>query len=346
MAKKLKNTESSDNQQVVLNEKLFVDLSQLIEQSRHQVAMQANSTLTILFWQVGKRINDEILQNQRGEYGKQIVATVATQLEHLYGRNFAEKNVRRMIQFAEIFSDMQIVVTLSRQLTWSHFLVLIPLKSDEAKQFYAQLSIKEKLGVRELRKQIANKAFERTEIANIQVMQNENFPINTFKDPYLLDFLGLQNGYLEKDIETAILNELEKFILELGKGFAFVERQKRMIIDGEDFYLDLLFYNRSLKRLVAIELKLGKFQAKHKGQMELYLKWLNKNERQEGEETPIGLILCAESSKEQVELLEMHKDGIIVSEYWTELPPKKELERKLHTALIEAKERFERKKLL
>ncbi len=346
MAKKIKNTEFPDHQIGFPHEKLFTDLLELIEQSRHQVAMQANSTLTILFWQVGKRINDDILQNQRAEYGKQIVPTVSAQLEHDYGRNFTEKNVRRMMQFADIFSDMQIVVTLSRQLTWSHFLVLIPLKSEQAKQFYAQLVINHTLGVRELRKQIANKAFERTEIANIQAKQNDNFPINTFKDPYLLDFLGLQNGYLEKDIETAILHELEKFILELGKGFAFVERQKRMIIDGEDFYLDLLFYHRSLKRLVAIELKLGKFQAKHKGQMELYLKWLNKNERQEGEETPIGLILCAESSKEQVELLEMHKDGIMVAEYWTELPSKKELERKLHTALIEAKERFERKKLL
>ncbi|WP_051349502.1 PDDEXK nuclease domain-containing protein [Chryseobacterium gregarium] len=346
MAKKIKNTESPAHQIGFPSEKLFTDLLELIEQNRHQVAMQANSTLTILFWQVGKRINDDILQNQRAEYGKQIVPTVSAQLEHTYGRNFTEKNVRRMMQFADIFSDMQIVVTLSRQLTWSHFLVLIPLKSEQAKQFYAQLAINETLGVRELRKQIANKAFERTEIANIQAKQNDNFPINTFKDPYLLDFLGLQNGYLEKDIETAILHELEKFILELGKGFAFVERQKRMIIDGEDFYLDLLFYHRSLKRLVAIELKLGKFQAKHKGQMELYLKWLNKNERQEGEETPIGLILCAESSKEQVELLEMHKDGIMVAEYWTQLPSKKELERKLHTALIEAKERFERKKLL
>ncbi|MCD1116693.1 PDDEXK nuclease domain-containing protein [Chryseobacterium turcicum] len=346
MAKKSQNLQSTDNQSGFSNEKLFVDLSQLIEQSRHQVAMQANSTLTVLFWQVGKRINDDILQNQRAEYGKQIVPTVSTQLEHHYGRNFTERNVRRMMQFAEQFQELEIVSPLATQLSWSHFTELLPLKTYEAKLFYAQLSIEGKFGKRELRKQIASKAFERTEIVNIQVTQNENFPINTFKDPYLLDFLGLQNGYLEKDVETAILSELEKFILELGKGFAFVERQKRMIIDGEDFYLDLLFYHRSLKRLVAIELKLGKFQAKHKGQMELYLKWLDKNERQEGEETPIGLILCAESSKEQVELLEMHKDGIIVSEYWTELPSKKELERKLHVALIEARERFERKKLL
>ena len=142
------------------------------------------------------------------------------------------------------------------------------------------------------------------------------------------------------------LRELEQFILEIGKGFAFVERQKRMIIDGEDYHLDLLFFHRKLKRLVAIDLKLGKFQAKDKGQMELYLKWLDRYEKQEGEEKPIGLILCAETSREQVELLELHKDGIMVAEYWTELPPKKELEKKLHQALIEARENIEKRKLL
>jgi hypothetical protein len=168
---------------------------------------------------------------------------------------------------------------------------------------------------------------------------------NVFKDPYFLDFLGLKNDYLEKDLETAILRELESFILELGKGFAFVERQKRMIIDGEDFYLDLLFYHRHLKRLVAVELKLGKFHAKHKGQMELYLRWLDRYEKQEGEQSPIGLILCAESRREQVELLEMYKDGIMVAEYWTELPPKRELEKRLHLLLIEAKERLAIKRL-
>ncbi len=207
-------------------------------------------------------------------------------------------------------------------MSWSHFVTLLPLKNQEAKLFYAHTASNQALGVRDLRKQIETKAFERTSIANLQAIPTNSNTYNTFKDPYFLDFLGLQSTYLEKDLEEAILRDLEAFILELGTGFAFVERQKRMIIDGEDFYLDLLFYHRNLKRLVAIELKLGKFEAKHKGQMELYLKWLDKYEKKEGELSTVGLILCAESSREQVELLEMHKDGIMVAEYWTELPPK------------------------
>ena len=324
---------------------LFNELSQLIEKSKHLVEVQANSTVTILFWQVGNRINQDILQNKRAEYGKQIVPTLSAQLENKYGRNFTEKNVRRMLRFAEQFSDFQIVATLSRQLSWSHFVELLPLKTLEAKLFYAQNASNNLFGIRELRRQIALKAFERTNIADAQIIESTEIPFNTFKDPYILDLLGLQNTFLEKDLEDAILHDLEIFILELGKGFTFVERQKRMIIDGEDFNLDLLFYHRKLKRLVAIELKLGKFQAKHKGQMELYLKWLDKYEKQEGENTPIGLILCAESSREQIELLEMHKDGIMVAEYWTDLPPKKQFEEKIHLLLTEAKERIERKKL-
>lgn len=247
-----------------------------------------------------------------------------------------------MMQFAEQFAEQQIVVPMARQLTWSHILILLPIKSKEAKMYYSQKAAEERWSKRDLRKQIENKAYERTELANLQIAQSDVIPPDTFKDPYLLGFLGLQDTYLEKDIEAAVLRELETFILEMGKGFAFVERQKRMIIDGEDFYLDLLFYNRTIKRLVAIELKLGKFQAKHKGQMELYLKWLDKYEKKEGENQPIGLILCAESSREQIELLELHKDGIVVAEYWTDLPPKKELARKLHGMLMEARERLGR----
>ena len=250
-----------------------------------------------------------------------------------------------MIQFAEQFPEESIVVTLSRQLTWSHILNILPLKSRPAKLHYIQSISENQWSVRELRLQIANKAFERTAIANAQISGSAIIPFDTFKDPYILDFLQLKNGYLEKDIEMAILKELESFILEVGKGFAFVERQKRMIIDGEDFYLDLLFFHRRLRRLVAIELKLGKFQAADKGQMELYLKWLDRYEKQSGEERPIGLILCAEKSSEQVELLELHKDGVMVSEYWTELPPKERLENRLHQALADARERLERRKL-
>lgn len=325
---------------------LLTELSQLIEQSQQQVVAQANSTLTLLFWHIGNRINNEILQNKRADYGKQIVLTLSTELKERYGRNFELGNLRRMIQFAEQFPDIQIVGPLARQLSWSHFTILIPIKNQEAKLFYANLAAESLLGKRELRKQISTKTFERSSIANLQNTSNHPAIHNTFKDPYFLDFLGLQNTYLEKDLEEAILRELEAFILELGKGFAFVERRKRMIIDGEDFHLDLLFYHRNLKRLVAIELKLGKFEARHKGQMELYLKWLDKYEKAEGELPPVGLILCAESSSEQIELLEMHKDGIMVAEYWTELPPKKQLEKKIHSILIEAKERIGRTKLI
>ena len=339
MSKKTNSISISEND-------LFNELSKLIEQNKQQAAVQVNSTITILFWQVGNRIYQEILQNKRAEYGKQIVLTLSAQLENKYGRNFTEKNVRRMLRFAEQFTDFQIVVTLSRQLSWSHFIELLPLKTIEAKLFYANQVGNSLMSVRDLRRQVALKAFERTNIADAQIIETTQIPFNTFKDPYILDLLGLENTFLEKDLEDAILHDLETFILELGKGFTFVERQKRMIIDGEDFNLDLLFYHRKLKRLVAIELKLGKFQAKYKGQMELYLKWLNKYEKQEGENTPIGLIRCAESSREQIELLEMHKDGIMVAEYWTDLPPKRQFEEKIHLLLTEAKERIERKKLL
>lgn len=324
---------------------LLNDIISIIEETKTKVILQSNSSLTIMFWHIGKRIQNEILQNKRAEYGKQILVTLSRELILQYGSTYNEKNLRRMIQFFDKFSEIEIVVTLSRHLSWSHFLVLIPLKSAEERLFYGKLVATSNYGVRELRKQISKKVFERTENADIQLIESKTIEKGVFKDPYLLDFLDLKNGFLETDLENSILKELELFLLELGNGFTFVERQKRMIIDGDDFYLDLLFYHRKLKRLVAIELKIDKFKAKYKGQMELYLKWLDKYEKQEGEQSPIGIILCTEASKEQIELLEMHKDGIMVAEYWTEILPKDILEKKLHKALIEAKERIEIRKL-
>ncbi|MFT4526432.1 MAG: putative nuclease of restriction endonuclease-like (RecB) superfamily [Granulosicoccus sp.] len=329
-----------------LEHTLVAELSSLIETAQKQVVRQVNSSITLLYWYVGNRINQHILQNQRADYGKEIVVTLSRQLVERHGRSFDHRNLRRMIQFSAEFPDIKIVTTLSPQLSWSHFVSIISLKTQEARLFYAQRIAEESWSVRYTRKQIESKVYERTLIAESQLPETTKGSMAVFKDPYFLDFLGLNGAYLEDELEGAILRELESFILELGAGFTFVERQKRMTIDDDDHYLDLLFFHRKLQRLVAIELKIGKFKAAHKGQMELYLKWLDKYDRQEGEHAPIGLILCAESSQEKVELLEMHKDGIMVAEYWTELPPKEKLEERLHQALENAKERIERKRLM
>lgn len=250
-----------------------------------------------------------------------------------------------MIQFAQQFPDEQFVVSLGRQLSWTHFRALLPLRSPEARAFYAQEAASQGLSVRGLRHLISRKAFERREIANAQVAGETAIPQDVFRDPYLLDFLGLEDTFLEQDLEAAIVRDMESFLLETGNGFAFVERQKRMDIDDDDFHLDLLFFSRPLRRLVAVELKIGKFKAAYEGQMKLYLKWLDRYERQKDEEPPIGLILCTEASREQVELLETHKDGIVVAEYWTALPPKDELQARIQQIYQDAAERVARREI-
>jgi len=326
---------------------LFDEISALIEQTRRTIYAQASSATILLYWKIGRRVNDDVLKNKRADYGKKIVSALTTQLTEKYGRSFEIRNLRRMMQFAEQFSDFEIVSALPTQLSWTHIIEVLPLKTQEAKIFYLDEAARRLMSTRELREFINRKAYERREIANTQITDTTRIPLNAFKDPYLFDTLGLKDEYLEADLEEAILRELEKFILEFGKGFTFAERQKRMIIDGEDFHLDLLFYNRNLKRLVAVELKQGQFEAAYSAQMKLYLKWLNRYERQEGENEPIGLILCASGNhREQMELLEMDKDGIMVAEYWTTLPPKAEFEKKIHAILAETRERLARRKLL
>jgi len=330
---------------------LLADLESLIQQSKHQLATAANATLTYLYWHIGRRINQDVLANERAQYGKQVVRSIAQNLTAKYGRSFDEKSLRRMMQFAQAFPDEQIVATLWRQLSWSHFKVLIPLKDELQREFYVQMCRHEGWPVKTLQSKIDGMLFERTAISKkpdmlikkeLQALQETNAisPDLVFKSPYFLDFTGLKDTYSEKSLEDAILRELESFILELGVGFTFVERQKRMIIDGEDFHLDLLFYHRKLKRLIAIDLKLGKFKAAYKGQMELYLRWLEKYDRQEGEETPLGLILCAEGNHEQIELLQLEQSGIKVAEYLTELPDKQLLKQKLHSTIEISKQRI------
>jgi len=340
----------TDQNKIIPAEKaalLLNDLSALIERGRSQSVAAVNSAITITYWQVGRRINEEILRGERAEYGKQIVISISRQLIERFGKSFEARNLRRMMQFAELFPNFEIVSPLVSQLSWTHFIILLSVKKRNSRLFYAEKAAEGRWSKRELQRQIERKAYERSEIADTKLALKEESTLNgNFKDPYFLDFLGLKDGYLEYDLERALIKELELFILELGKRFAFVERQKRMIIDGDDFYLDLLFFHRKLKRLIAVELKVGAFKAGYKGQMELYLNWLNKYERQPGEEAPIGLILCAEAGAEKVELLNLKKDNIMVAEYWTDLPPKKLLEKKLHSALIEVRERLANRKII
>jgi len=337
-----------------LSNDLIGDIRSLIETARHNVSATVNAGLTILYWQIGSRIRQDILKEKRADYGQGIVVTLSRQLADDYGTNFDEKNLRRMIQFAEVFSDMEIVVTLSRQLSWSHFVAILPLKDGLQRDFYVEMCRVERWSIRTLRKKIDGMLYERTAISkkpeeliekDLAALREEDrlTPDLVFRDPYFLDFLGLKDTFSEKDLETAILREMESFILELGAGFSFIARQKRITVDNEDYYLDLLFFHRKLKRLIAIELKLGKFKAAYKGQMELYLRWLEKYENEPGEETPLGLILCAGKTSEQIELLQLDKSGIKVAEYMTELPKRELLEQKLHKAVELARKRLEEK---
>ena len=325
---------------------LFEQVSAIIENRKFRAQTSANSEATLMFWEVGRYINSVILDTKRAAYGKQIVATLSLQLQEKYGKSFELTNLRRMMRFAENFVDYEIVATLSPQLSWSHIIELLPLKSNEAIIYYAQDVLNRRFGVRELRRQISRKAFERREIANSALTEQSSIPFNAFKDPYLLDVFDLKENYHEADLEKAILADVQKFILEFGHGFAFIESQKHMIIGGEDVILDLLFFNRNLRRLIAVELKIGVFKAAFKGQMELYLAWLDKYERKEGENPPIGIILCASANRDKVEMLKMDKAGIAVAEYWTELPSKAVFEQKIKEIMQEAQERLVRRKAL
>ena len=330
---------------------VFKDIKTLIEQTKQNVVMQVNSALTMLYWNIGKYINDEILKNSRADYGKEIISTLSKQLTKEYGKGYTKRNLENMIKFAQVFDDIKIVHSLSAKLTWTHFKQIIYIDDQLKRDFYIGMIKLDNWSTRTLKSRIDSQLYERTALSKKpdeligyeieQLNKGEITPNMVLKDPYILDFLELNDRYLEKDLEDAILREIEYFILELGSGFSFVARQKIIQIDNEDFKIDLLFYNRKLKRLIALELKIGKFKASYKGQMELYLRWLEKYEMEEGEGSPIGIILCADKQNEQIELLELDKSNIHVAEYLTVLPNREILHQKLQLAIQNAKNRLE-----
>ncbi len=331
---------------------LLTDLRELILHAREGVARAVDSGLTTLYWHVGRRIRQDILKERRADYGAKIVSVLSAQLSAEFGRGFSRRNLFNMVRFAEVFPDPRIVQPLAAQLSWTHFSLIIYLDDSLQRDFYAEMCRIERWNKRTLEKKIGSMLYERTalsrkpeKLAALELKQlreeDKLTPDLVFRDPYLLDFLGLKDTYAEKDLEAAILREMEAFILELGVAFCFVARQQRMQIDDRDYYLDLLFYHRKLRRLIAIELKLGKFEAADKGQMELYLGWLKRYACEPDEAEPLGMILCAGKSEEHIALLELQKSGIHVASYWADALPRKELERKLHEAVRLARARLE-----
>lgn len=339
------------NNLTLLHMDLVTELRQLIDSARRRAAVAVNAELTLLYWQVGERIHREILGGQRAGYGDEVVAALARQLSAEYGRGWSARQLRLCIRFAQTYPEVQIVHTLCAKLSWSHLRLLAALDDAIQRDFYTDLCQLENWSVRQLQERMQSMLFERTAISRqpeetiaheLQVLRQEQVvnPALLLKDPYVLDFLDLNDRYLEKDLEDAILREIEQFLLELGAGFTFVARQKRLQIDNDDFYIDLLLYNRKLKRLVAVELKIGEFKAEYKGQMELYLRWLARYEQENGENSPLGIILCAGKKQEQIELLELDKSSIHVAEYLTVLPPRETLQAKLHDAIERARLRL------
>lgn len=324
------------------------EIEQLIEQKGRHLAQYLNTEISRLYWSIGNYIITKVEYQTYSQYGQQIIATLSQQLTEKFGKGYSYSALTRMVKVAETFNE-EMFATLSQTLSWSHFIELISIEDTTKRLFYQQMCIAEKWSVRTLRQKEDTMLFERTVIAAkpddviVQSLesttQTENIhPDLVFKNTYILDFLGLTGYFSEKDLENAIISQLENFILELGQGFAFLERQKRISIDSTDYYLDLLFYHRKLNCLVAIDLKLGKFKPEHKGQMELYLKYLQKYDRQPHENSPIGLLLCSEGNTEHIELLLLEDEKIKVAQYLTTFPDKQWFIDKLNKSIAIAQQ--------
>ncbi|MBV6420627.1 MAG: putative nuclease YhcG [Ignavibacteriaceae bacterium] len=335
----------------IKSDSLFKSVIKLIEESRSRTALEINSEITLLYWNIGKYIREDILKNNRADYGQRIVESLSERLTNQYGRGWSKRHLHNCLRFTEAFPHEQIVHALRTQLSWTHIRSLIPIEDELKRNFYIELSKIEKWSTRQLDERIQSMLYERTAISKrsdktirqeLQHLkeQQQITPDIVFRDPYILDFLGLSDTFSETDLETAIIVELQRFIIELGNDFAFLARQKRITIDNRNYKIDLLFYHRRLKCLIAIDLKIGEFEAGYKGQMELYLRYLEKNESLEGENSPVGLILCTGKNEEHVELLRLEKSNIKVAEYITILPDKKLLKQKLHKAIEIARHRL------
>ena len=334
------------------SQQLYTDVCHIIDETRTRVAVYVNAEVCHTNWLIGKRIKEDILYNKRAEYGKQVVKELSQRLSERYGKGWSEKTLRHCLRAAETFSESDIVSAVQRQFSWTHLKSIMYIPDELARKFYMQMCCYEHWDTRTLDKKIESQLYERTAISRrpedvirqaLEETEDKQtlVPDLVFRSSYFLDALGLPDSFSEKDLESAIITQMQEFLNEMGTDFAFLARQKRITIDATDYYIDLLFYHRGLRRLVAIDLKLGKFKPEHEGQMRLYLRYLNQNERREGEESPIGLILCSEGNTEHIEYLMLDEDSPVkVAQYYTQLPDRKVLAEKLQRAIAIAREHY------
>ncbi len=328
---------------------LLNNLRVLINTSKNRLSTTINQEMTLLYWNIGKSIQTEILKFERPEYGEQIIEKIGSALQLEYGRGFGPRVLQRTLQFYKFFPDFEMASTLSTRLTWSHFVELFPIQDKQKRNFYAEMCRIDSWSVRTLREKIGKMLYERTAISqqpddviqdslSLVKFEDKLTPQLILQDPYVIDFLNLPKNYSESQLESSILDQIEKFLLELGVGFCFIARQKRITVGNDDFYIDLLLYNRYLKRIFVIELKTTHFKPAHKGQMELYLNWIDKYERRPDEDSPIGIILCTEKDKEIINLFDLVSNSIHVAQYTTVLPPKEIFEKKVQEIIEKTKE--------
>ncbi len=317
-----------------LQSTLISDIKQIIRQAREKAIRSVDFERVIMYWHIGERIfNEEQQGQQRADYGAYLIKLLAAQLEPEYGSGFSKRQLELCRQF---YLKFPIANTLYSQLSWSQYKLLIRLDDVDKRAFYIAESIKNNWTVRQLERQINSQLYERLLISNdkqnvLAIAKNEialSEPKQLIKDPMVLEFLGLkrESAYYEKDLEQAIITHLQEFLLELGNGFTFVARQKRLHIDGDEFFVDLVFYNRLLRCFVIIEIKTHKLTHQDIGQLQMYVNYYDRIEKSEHENPTVGILLCADKNDTMVKFsLPENQKQIFASQYQLYLPSESQL---------------------
>jgi len=324
----------------LIDNTLYKEVRAILDLAKSRAYTAINFAMVEAYWQIGRLIMEKQGGEERAEYGKQLLQDLSEQLTKDYGKGFDERNLRNMRQF---YQQFPIRNALRSELGWTHYRLIMKVENEKARKFYMDESIKSNWSTRQLERQINSFFYERllsskgieaknAVSAEIYTKEPDISPIDVIKDPYVLEFLGLSHSekHFESDLENALITHIQKFLLELGRGFTFESRQKRISFDGEHFYIDLVFYNYILKCFVLIDLKAGKLTHQDIGQMQMYVNYYTRELMYENDNPPIGIILCADKSESVVKFtLPEENSQIFTSKYKLYLPTEEELIREL-----------------